>query len=604
MSMGIADLSLDLGTLRAAYAGGLTPREVVEEVFRRIDAAADPGIFLSLADRDRLLAAAAALGQHDPGRPLWGVPCAVKDNIDVAGFPTTAACPAFAYGPDVSAAAVERLSAAGAIVIGKTNLDQFATGLVGVRTPYPVPRNAIDPALVPGGSSSGSAVAVARGLVTFALGTDTAGSGRVPAALNRIVGLKPTLGAVSTRGVVPACRTLDCVSVFALTVDDAHRVYAVMAGFDAGDPHSRRVAVVPPAAPPVVRAGIPTAASLRFHGDAASERAFAESVRHLEALGAVAVPVDMEPFYAVADMLYEGAWVAERQAAFGDFIEAHPDAVHPVTKAIVGGAKTLSATDAFRGFYRLAALRRAVEPVLDAIDMLVVPSIPYPVTMAEVAAEPVAANSRLGTYTNFVNLLDLSALAVPGPDRSDGRPSGVTLIGRAGADGMLAAVGRRLHAASRTRMGATGRPVPALPETVDAALPDGWVRLAVVGAHLSGMPLNPVLRDLGGVFVRTGRTAPDYRFYALAGGPPPRPGLVRVAPGEGAAIDLEIWALPPAGFGRFVDTVPPPLGIGTVRLADGSPVRGFICEGAGIEGAVDITAHGGWKAYLASRTAA
>ncbi|WP_075215539.1 allophanate hydrolase [Mongoliimonas terrestris] len=598
----MTDIALDLARLRQAYADGLSPERVVEAVYGRIAAANDPGIFLALVPEAEAMAAARALGPYDPAKPLFGVPFAVKDNIDVAGLPTTAACPDFAYTPAADAVAVARLRAAGAIVIGKTNLDQFATGLVGVRTPYPVPRNALDPDLVPGGSSSGSAVAVARGLVSFALGTDTAGSGRVPAGLNAIVGLKPTVGAVSATGVVPACRTLDCVSVFAGTVADAWAVYAAMAGYDAADPYSRRVPLGPVALPPALTVGLPTDESLRFFGDEAAAAAFKASVDDLKALGARFVPVDLTPFYDVAALLYEGAWVAERYAAIEGFIRERADSVHPVTRAITAGALTRSSVDAFKGFYRLAALKRQVEPVLEAIDLLLVPTYPSPVTLAEIAAEPIAANSRLGTYTNFVNLLDLSALAVPGRARPDGLPAGITLIGKAGADGLLAAAGAALHAALGTTIGATGVPVPDAPPPT-GAIPDGWIAVSVVGAHLSGMPLNPELTRLGARFVMAGETAPIYRLYALAGGPPFRPGLARVGEADGAAIALEVWALPPEGFGRFVAGIPSPLGIGTVRLADGSTVKGFICEAAGLDGALDITHHGGWRAYMAAKAA-
>ncbi len=602
--MTIADLSFDLASLRRAYAAGLSPVEVAAEVYVRLDGAGDPGIFISLVDRPSAEAAAAALGPFDPDRPLWGVPFAVKDNIDVAGLPTTAACPDFAYVPAETAPAVERLLAAGALLIGKTNLDQFATGLVGVRSPYPPPRNALDPALVPGGSSSGSAVAVARGIVSFALGTDTAGSGRVPAALNGIVGLKPSLGAVSTRGVVPACRTLDCVSVFAGTVDDAHAVFAAMAGFDPADPFSRRLPPSVVSAPPRLRVGVPTPESLRFFGDSAAAAAFAASLQDLAALGHQMVDVDLAPFHAVAVMLYEGAWLAERHAAIEGFITETPGSLHPVTRAIIGGAARLTAMDAFKGIYRLAELRRAVEPVLDALDLLVVPSIPSPVTLEEIAAEPVAANSRLGTYTNFVNLLDLSALAVPGRPRTDGLPAGVTLVGRAGAEGRLAAVGRLLQARAGGRIGATRHAVPAVAARREAGPPPGYLPLAVVGAHLSGMPLNHELCAAGAVFVRAARTAPDYRLHALAGGPPHRPGLVRVGAGAGTAIELEVWALPAEGFGRFVAAIPSPLGIGSLRLEDGSTVQGFLCEAAGLEGSEDVSSYGGWRAFVGRSAAA
>lgn len=589
----MTDIAFDRTSLHAAYAAGLSPVSVAEEALKRIETVGDPGIFISVEARAAVIAAAKALGPFDPvSTPLYGLPFAVKDNIDCAGLPTTAGCPDFAYQPQVDATAVARLRAAGAVLIGKTNLDQFATGLVGVRTPHPVPKNAIDPALVPGGSSSGSAVAVASGIVTFALGTDTAGSGRVPAALNDIVGLKPSVGAVSTAGVVPACRTLDCVSVFAGTVDDSYAAFAAMAAFDPADPYSRRVPVHPPVAPPRLTMGVPTPESLRFFGDALSEAAFAESIADLERLGHKLVPIDLQPFYDIAAMLYDGAWVAERHAAVGAFMRDNPGKTDPVVTGIILGAERLSATAAFQGFYRLGALKRVVEPVLAGIDALIVPTIPRPVTLDEIAAEPIAANGRLGTYTNFVNLLDLAALAVPGRMRPDGRAGGVTLIGPSGSDGMLAGIGRDLHVAARGE--ATAKPVD-----IDAVIPDGMIAVAVVGAHLSGMPLNGELVRNGAIFIKATKTAPDYRFFALAGGPPKRPGLVRVAAGEGGAIDLEVWALPADGFGRFVAGIPAPLGIGTVRLADGSTVKGFICETVDTAGAEEVTALGGWRAFMA-----
>jgi allophanate hydrolase len=393
--------------------------------------------------------------------PLWGVPFAVKDNIDVAGVPTTAGCPAFAYTPQISAPVVERLFDAGAILIGKTNLDQFATGLVGTRTPYPVPRNSFDPALVPGGSSSGSAVAVARGLVSFALGTDTAGSGRVPAALNNVVGLKPSRGAISNRGTVPACRTLDCVSVFAATVDDAWTVLGVAAGYDEADPYSRPVALGGLSLPPSLRIAVPDAKS-RIFGSAIAEEAFDAALALLARLGfeCRTNAADLSLFFEAARLLYEGAWVGERYAAIRDFIESRPDALHPVTRQIIEGARSLSAADAFAGQYRLAELIRATAPFWRDHDVLVVPSIPDICTLADVEKKPIAANSRLGAYTNFVNLLDLCALAVPGPFRADGRPAGVTLIAPAGRDGLLAALGGRLHAAAGVPIGATQNPLP------------------------------------------------------------------------------------------------------------------------------------------------
>jgi allophanate hydrolase len=448
--------------LHRDYAAGMTPREVVATAYARIRAVDDAGIFLHLAPEADVQAAAEKLPAFDPARyPLWGVPCAVKDNIDVAGMPTTAACPAFAYVPDRAATAVEKLIAAGALVIGKTNLDQFATGLVGVRTPHPVPRNAFDPARVPGGSSSGSAIAVAQGIVAFALGTDTAGSGRVPAGLNDLVGLKPSVGAISARGMVPACRTLDCISVFARTVDDAFAAYAVMRGFDAEDDYSRIVpADTPTDATLPRRIGIPDPTSLMFFGDHAMQAAWQVSLARLKAMADEIVEIDLAPFLAVAKLLYDGPWVAERDAAMRAFLATNASDVHPVTRAIVANADKFSATDAFEGLYKLAALRRATEPTWSRIDALAVPTAPIFPTLAELAADPIGPNSRLGTYTNFVNLLDLAALAVPGPFRADGLPAGITVIGPRGSDAALARLGAAFEMPAAERRGAV-RPAAA-----------------------------------------------------------------------------------------------------------------------------------------------
>ncbi len=591
--------SLDRAALHRAYRDGADPAEVVEGCLARAAAPDHAGTFIALAP-DAARRALAALGPFDPdAKPLWGLPFAVKDNIDLAGVPTTAACPAFAYGPDESATAVARLMAAGAIPVGKANLDQFATGLVGLRTPYPAPKNSFDPEVVPGGSSSGSAVAVARGLASFALGTDTAGSGRVPAGLNNLVGLKPTLGAVPVRGVVPACRTLDCVSVFALTVEDAWAAASAMAAYDAADPWSRRVTLGTfGPRPPRLRAGVPDAASRRFFGDAMSERAFDRALALHADEGLDLVEVDFAPLFAVADMLYEGAWVAERYEAIRPFIAAHRDALHPVTARILLDAERLSAADAFAGLYRLAELRRAAEALWEGLDLLVVPTVPRAWRLADLAADPIGPNAALGTYTNFVNLLDLCALAVPGPFRDDGFPAGATLIAPAGRDGLLAAVGAGLHRAAGVPMGATGAPLPAAAPLLPAAA--AGIEVVVIGAHLSGMPLNRDLVALGGTFRRAVDTAPDYRLHALAGGPPARPGLVRVAEG-GGAVAAEVWSLPAEGFGRFVDAIPAPLGIGRVRLADGTAPAGFLCEPAGLAGAQDITHLGGWRRFVAER---
>jgi allophanate hydrolase len=599
----VGSLPMDIGGLHAAYAQGLDPARLVDRVFDAIAAADDPGIFISLADRRSVRKAAQKLGDFDPiAKPLWGIPFAVKDNIDVAGLPTTAASPAFAYTPAAHARVVERLLAAGALMIGKTNLDQFATGLVGVRTPYPVPRNAIDPRIVPGGSSSGSAVAVARGLVTFALGTDTAGSGRVPAGLNNIVGLKPSVGAVSTNGVVPACRSLDCVSVFALTVDDAWRTYAIMAGFDETDPFSRPTQLgALRDAPPTCVLGVPRAQDLRFYGDNGAKSAWAAAIKVLERLGARFVDIDMTPFFDTAALLYDGPWVAERYAAIRPFVEKHGDDVYPVTLQIIGKATAFSAADAFAGVYRLAELRRAVEPTWRGIDALVVPTAPCTPTLEDVRRDPLLPNARLGTYTNFVNLLDMAGIAAPGPFREDGRSAGVTFLGPRGRDAALASLARAFHAAADPPLGATGRALPASPPLPPVA-PDGYCELAVVGAHLSGMALNHEIRKLAGIFLRAADTEPTYKLYALPGGPPARPGLVRVADNAGHAIATEVWALPVEGFGRFVASIPAPLGVGTLRLADGTQPKGFLCEGEAVRSAKDISSYGGWRAYVAEQS--
>jgi allophanate hydrolase len=456
----------DLDSLHRAYARGEHPSAVISAIHRRLAEVDDPGIFIHLVPAADAIAACRALPPFDPqAMPLWGVPFAVKDNIDVAGLPTTAACPAFAHRPSSTATAVDKLLAAGAILIGKTNLDQFATGLVGTRTPYPVPRNAFDPQRIPGGSSSGSAVAVARGLATFSLGTDTAGSGRVPAALNGLVGLKPSLGAVSTRGVVPACRTLDCVSVFAANVEDAWRAFAVMAGRDEANPYSRAVPIGDPGQALLPqRLGVPAAKDGIFFGDRSMEAAWQAAKGRLAAKGLTLVDIDMHPFFEAAKLLYEGPWVAERHAAIEAFFASRADAMLEVTRRIIEGARQFSATDAFNGLYRLAELKRATEPLWSGIDALAVPSVPIFPTLGEVAADPIGVNSKLGTYTNFVNLLDLAALTIPGPERDDGLPAGLTLIGPCASDARLAALGRTLADPGHSqRAGAASAPAEAAP---------------------------------------------------------------------------------------------------------------------------------------------
>jgi allophanate hydrolase len=583
--------SFDFAALR-----GADPADTVALVHERIaKRGADP-TWLHVVPRETALAAARALRDKPRTLPLYGLPFAIKDNIDLAGAPTTAACPAFAHTPEKSAAVVERLVAAGAIPIGKTNLDQFATGLVGVRSPYGVPANSFDARYVPGGSSSGSAVAVAAGLVSFSLGTDTAGSGRVPAGFNNIVGLKPTKGLLSTTGLVPACRSLDVISIFALTVPDALDATRVAAGFDAADPYSRRCTgdLDRRAAPKSFRFGVPKAPLLEFFGDAQAAKVYDDALRRLEKLGGTRVEFDYAPFKATADLLYDGPWVAERYAAIESLMRDDPGALFPTTRAVIANAGKYDAVATFKALYRLEALRREAQGVWNDIDVMALPTSGTIFTLEQLKAEPVLNNTRLGYYTNFVNLLDLAALAVPAGMRADGLPSGITFVGPAWADAALAALGEAFHRDTGLTMGATKAPQPAYQA---AAAKSDRIEIAVVGAHLSGMPLNGQLTERGGKLVRAGRTAKRYRLYALAGQIPPKPGLKRVDAGE--AIEIEIWSLPIGAFGSFVALVPPPLAIGTLELDDGAWVKGFVCEPAGLDGAAEITHLGGWRAYVA-----
>jgi allophanate hydrolase len=588
----------------AHRAGTTSPARTVARSFQRIRDHNDPAIFISLRDEADALAEAEALTQKDTAQlPLYGVPVAVKDNIDVLGLPTTAACPAFAYSPAHDATSVARLREAGAVMIGKTNLDQFATGLVGVRSPYGIPNNPMRGDLIPGGSSSGSAVAVSAGLVPLALGTDTAGSGRVPAMLNNIVGLKPSLGLISTAGVVPACRTLDCVSIFSLTVDDAMTALAAMAGPDGADPFSQqRPLAAMNAFPGQLRLGVPRQGQLIFFGDKAAEKAYGDAVARWSALGATFVEFDLEPLYETARLLYEGPWVAERYLVIRNLLASSPDAIHPVTREITAAGARLTAADTFAALYRLQALRRIAGRAFANIDALVLPTAPTAYSTAQVLANPVELNSRLGTYTNFVNLLDLCGLALPASIRSDDIPFGITLLAPAGHDAQLASIGRVFHADTQLALGSRCVPQPPL-----ALLPAGAsgdeIAIAVVGAHLSGMALNGELKALGGRLLEATATAPDYKLYALKGTTPPKPGMLRVKAGAGSSIELELWALSAAGFGKFVASIPPPLSIGTIRLADGSGVKGFLVEPAAIDGARDISAFGGWRAFMAEAVA-
>lgn len=580
------DKALTLDALRNAYDTGATPADIVREVYRCIDAVADPAIFIHLRSMDDVIAEAEALPARSDAQPLWGVPFVAKDNIDVAGIPTTAACPAYAYTPEEDAFVVAKLRAAGALVIGKTNLDQFATGLVGVRSPYGVPKNAVDPEIVPGGSSSGSGVAVGHGFVTFSLGTDTAGSGRVPAALNNIVGLKPSLGALSATGVVPACRTLDTISIFASHVSDAFAAFQVACAEDAQDAYSKKIAAGQlSAAPTTFKVGVPDANSRIFFDDEVQAASFEDSLDKLKSHGATIVELDFSPFYAVAEMLYEGAWVAERYTVVEDLMRDEPGAFHPTTAKIIGAAEKLSAADVFRGIYRLKELESAAQDLTGQVDLLCVPTIPTFYSVADLDADPVTPNSNLGTYTNFVNLLDMCGIAVPSEPRSDGRPGSITLLAPGGQDALVASLAATF----------AGETIAATPGSAT----DTEIALAVCGAHMSGMALNHELTSRGGRLLEATRTAPRYRLYALAGGPPERPGLLRFE--KGARIDLELWALPKTAVGAFLEGIPAPLSIGTVELENGLKAHGFLVETTGVQGADDITHLGSWRKYQESQ---
>jgi allophanate hydrolase len=590
---------LTLADWSRAYRDGLAPGALLK---RFAYAAAPPDVaWIQRADAallneqiDALREREAALGSREAAlraMPLFGVPYAVKDNIDVRAWCTTAACPAAARTAEADAHVVARLRDAGAICVGKTNLDQFATGLVGTRSPYGRPASAFSAVHVSGGSSSGSAVVVARGLVPFALGTDTAGSGRVPAGFNNLVGLKPTPGRVGTSGVVPACRTLDCVSIFALTVDDAARVLSLIEGEDPADDYSacapRHAAWRTP-----LRLGVPAAPQL----DAAYREPWAQALQRARELGCEIVEIDFAPLHRVAELLYDGPWVAERHAAVQALLGATPEAIDPVVRQVIEGALRFSATDAFRGQYTLRALQRDAARTWQAVDLLMVPTAPGHPRFADVDADPIGANARLGTYTNFVNLLGWCALALPSGLTAEGLPFGATFIATGQQDAALAEFGARWQREAALPLGATGR---AMPEGGLSLRPAGELvlPLAVVGAHLSGLPLNGQLLERGARLRETTTTAAAYRLFALPGTTPPKPGLLRAA-GGGEQVAVEVWELPLREVGSFLALVPSPLGLGSVELADGRRVHGFVCESWAVDGAEDITAFGGWRAYL------
>lgn len=598
--------SMEIPLLLDAYRSGqLTPVQVVSTVFERIEACTDQAIWISLAEKEQALARARQLEADDISccdLPLFGIPFAIKDNIDATGFATTAGCPDFAYQPDEDATVVRQLLAAGAILIGKTNLDQFATGLVGTRSPFGVPRSVFNSEYISGGSSSGSAVAVAAGLVSFALGTDTAGSGRVPAAFNNLVGVKPTKGLVSNRGVVPACRSLDCVTVFAASCGEADLVRRVMQCTDSEDPYSRKekINLLPYEG---FRFGILAESQQEFFDDHEAKSLYEKSIANLAELGGTAVEFDYRPFQKSAELLYSGPWVAERYAAVGAFCADHASSVDPTVRIIIEGSDGLTAVDAFRGQYALQEYARHCDDEWKKVDLLLLPTTPTTYKVAEVEQDPLRLNSRLGTYTNFVNLLDCSAVAVPAGFRaSSGLPFGVSLIAPAYCDEALAQLADKFHRATGTNLKIGGTDLPLSDKSM--LLPTEStesVTLAVVGAHLTGQPLNFQLTDRGAKIIATTKTAGNYRLYALQGTMPLKPGLVHDPGYKGAGVEVEVWELSREAFGAFTQEVPSPLGIGSLTLMDGSMVKGFICEPWAIETAKEITAFCSWRNYLASK---
>lgn len=595
-------MNTQISQLRAAYlAGDFTPEQVMAELRTRAQDYSEHNIWIHLLSETEQAPFLEALKHKDPKTsPLWGIPFAIKDNIDLAGVPTTAACEAFAYTPESSAFVVQRLIDAGAIPVGKTNLDQFATGLNGTRSPWGACKNSFKPEHVSGGSSSGSSVAVALGLASFSLGTDTAGSGRVPACFNNLLGLKPSRGMLSSTGMVPACRSLDCMTIFALDSDDANTVLNVAEGFDATDAYSRsnpfsnqsrhygersgslKVGVIPPA-------------QLKFFGDEAYEHAYQETLKQLAEHDVEFVEIDYAPFDEAAKLLYEGPWVAERYIATQPLIDEQPEAMFPVVREIIQGGAEPKATALFKAQYRLNALKSECDAQLAQFDCLLTPTAGRCFTIDEMLAEPIKRNSELGYYTNFMNLLDMASIAVPTAIADNGLPFGVTLVGPAFSDRALLAIAKRFESVFDLPLGAMNT----LKVSANAySMPDNrFIDVLVCGAHLEGLPLNWQLTERGATLKTKTRTAPSYRMYALAGGPPFRPGLI-MDKEQGSAIDVEVWRLPASEFGSFVNGIPAPLGIGKVTLEDGSQVSGFICEPYGIEGAKEITELGGWRAYV------
>ncbi len=588
----LKNLCFTIPNLAKGYREGLfTPEEIVTEVYRRVADAGDNPIWINRVSLENAMIRAKAVSKLDTHLPLYGIPCAVKDNIDVLNLPTTAACPQAEYKPEWNAYVVQQLMEAGAIIIGKTNLDQFATGLTGTRSPYGVCRNALDPRYISGGSSSGSAVAVALGLVSFALGTDTAGSGRVPAALNNIVGLKPTRGLLSNSGVMPASASLDCVSIFSLTVEDAHAVLNVIDGKDTDDRYLRqdRAQAAKPASG--IRVGVPRSAQVSSLAASGFDGPYARAQACMRSMGNEIVEVDIDALIECGNLLYGSAILAERYHALLPMLKAMPEAVHPVVRDVVEPGAKFSADDFSAALSRVSQLKQSAEKIWQSVDLLLLPTVDSTYTIEQVTLDPVNLNARLGRYTNFVNLLDMCALAIPAGFSKGGLPVGITLLAPAMHDWWLGQIGARFQSLAACRLGATLHSYNHL---------DSSISVAVVGAHLCGQPLNYQLLERGARLLKACRTSSRYRLYALPNTTPPKPGLAKLLVNEGRGIAVEVWSMPLSQFGSFVSLIPAPLGIGTLELDDGEQVKGFVCEPYGLEGAVDISSFGGWVGYLES----
>ena len=597
--------NLTIAHLHSQYKNGhLTPSDLIQSLLEKSKQYDHKNIWIRQLTAAEIASYINALDMNNiENQPLWGIPFVIKDNIDLAGIPTTAACEAFSYIPEKNAFVVDQLLEAGAIPLGKANMDQFATGLVGVRSPkkWGTCKNAFNDDYISGGSSSGSAVAVALGLATFSLGTDTAGSGRVPAALNNIIGLKPSKGLISCDGVVPACKSLDCVSIFATTTDDANIVFETAASFDSNDAYARKNIDTNNKnygrySQPFSFA-VPQPEQLKFFGNASAEKLFQQSVSQLEAIGGIKHTLDFSPFLDAAQLLYSGPWVVERYLATETIYNDNPNALLPVIKTIIGSQTHANAADTFTAFYQLQHYKQQADQLFSNIDLLVTPTAGTIYTQQQLKEDPIQLNSNMGYYTNYMNLLDYSGIAIPAGFQDNQLPFGITLVGKAFDDTKLLAIANQWQAANDNTIGATNSPVPAPIDKQHGSM--STIDVVVCGAHLEGLPLNCQLQDRDAQLITKTQTSANYRLYALTGGPPFRPGLIRDE-SQGAHIEVEVWRLPSAFFGSFVVGIPQPLGIGKVELDDGTWLPSFICEGHALASAEEITQFGGWRSYMKS----